>query len=78
MWCAALAAIAGIALTDVSFRQRNVLVVFTAVFLLPLIFLVHALRHSYREKGRLIFDLNSFDVLMLTHWFVIRTLIGLS
>ena len=62
MWCAALAAIAGIALTDSSFRERNVVVVFMALFLLPVIFLVHALRHSYREKGRLIFDLNSFDV----------------
>lgn len=62
MWCAALAPIAGIALTDASFRERNVLVVFMALFLLPVIFLVHALRHSYREKGRLIFDLNTFDV----------------
>lgn len=62
MWCLGLAAVAGIALTDSSFRERNILVVYTAIFLLPVIFLVHALRHSYREKGRLIFDLNGFDV----------------
>lgn len=62
MWCVGLANVAGIALTDSSFRERNILLYFTAIFLLPVIFVVHALRHSYREKGRLIFDLNGFDV----------------
>jgi len=62
MWCTVLAVTAGIGLTDSSFRKSYLVVLFIAVFLLPVILFLHALRHSYREKGRLIFDLNSFDV----------------
>eukprot|EP00438_Fugacium_kawagutii_P005567 Skav226951 [mRNA] locus=scaffold2024:160445:161917:+ [translate_table: standard] len=48
--------------TEVQFRQSYVVLVFVMVFLLPIILLVHTMRFNYRQKRRLICDLNTFDI----------------
>eukprot|EP00438_Fugacium_kawagutii_P033487 Skav230640 [mRNA] locus=scaffold1673:391391:392947:+ [translate_table: standard] len=51
-----------LAFTSLEFRQRYIGVVYVALFLLPMIFVVHTMRFSYRRKRRLVFDLRTFDV----------------
>ena len=66
MWCTAFAANLVLAYTEFTWRQRNILLVYVLVYILPIVFVVHTLRHNYREKARLIFDLKNFDVDKLT------------
>ena len=47
---------------DIRTRQANTILYYLALFFLPLVFVVHTMRCSYREKGRLILDLTTFDV----------------
>ena len=47
---------------DTSTRQANAILFYLALFFLPIVFLVHTMRCNYREKGRLILDLTTFDV----------------
>ena len=47
---------------DMSTRQATTILLYLALFFLPMVFLVHTMRCNYREKGRLIFDLTTFDV----------------
>ena len=62
MWCAVLSITIVHTLTEVEFRQTNILILFAAVFFLPIIFVVHAMRYNYRDKKRLISDLKNFDL----------------
>eukprot|EP00438_Fugacium_kawagutii_P028273 Skav234031 [mRNA] locus=scaffold1723:152454:153926:+ [translate_table: standard] len=48
--------------TGQGFRESYMAMGFVMVLFVPLIFLVHTLRFNYREKSRLMFDLNTFDV----------------
>ena len=47
---------------EVRFRQAFVVL----FFCLPFVFMVHTMRQNYRDKARLIFDLNNFDINKLT------------
>ena len=62
LWWTALSINVVLAYADIRFRQGNIILFFTFIFCLPTIFVVHTMRHNYREKARLIFDLKNFDV----------------
>eukprot|EP00438_Fugacium_kawagutii_P016736 Skav205935 [mRNA] locus=scaffold2739:211186:212433:- [translate_table: standard] len=47
---------------DPEFRSRYNVALYGTFFVLPVVFLVHAMRFNYREKRRLMFDLKTFNV----------------
>eukprot|EP00435_Cladocopium_sp_Y103_P038152 s3009_g10.t1 len=47
---------------DMRTRQANTALYFLALLFLPVVFVVHTMRCNYKEKGRLILDLTTFDV----------------
>ena len=65
--CVSLSMNIVLAHAEVTLRESYLsLLVYGATFCLPIVFVVHMMRHSYREKAKLIFDLNNFEVDKLT------------
>eukprot|EP00438_Fugacium_kawagutii_P018220 Skav218335 [mRNA] locus=scaffold755:355540:357204:+ [translate_table: standard] len=62
MFCAVLSNTFVMAYTEQHFRQRYIIVPFIILSLPTLIFAVHTLRFNYREKRRLMMDLETFNV----------------
>ena len=62
-WCTAISSNMVAVYVDFETRERNT---GAAFFVFPILLLVHTMRHNYREKAQLIFDLKTFDVDKLT------------
>lgn len=66
VWCIMLAMYLVISQVPAAVRQGYMVLVYTLVFFVPLVLVVHALRGNFREKKQLIFDLKTFELQKLT------------